>query len=79
MVDGQIEITEYVNDEYVAAVSVTSTVIVEHETPLSLIEDLLLNSTRDTLERLAALPAADWRAALDATKKDEDLAYQPKS
>jgi hypothetical protein len=79
MVEGQVEITEFVNDEYVGVVSVTSTVIVDNDTPLSLIEDRLLNSTKDTLERLAALPAADLRAALDATKQDEDLAYQPKS
>jgi hypothetical protein len=79
MVEGQVEITEYVNDEYVGVVSITSTVIVENDTPLSLIEDRLLTSTKDTLERLAAVPAADLRNALDATRQDEDLAYQPKS
>jgi hypothetical protein len=79
MVEGQVEITEFVNDEYVGVVSVTSTVTVDNDTPLSLIEDRLLNSTQETLARIAALSAADLRAALDTTKQDEDLAYQAKS
>jgi hypothetical protein len=62
MVEGHVEITEFVNDEYVGVVSVTSSVIVENDTSLSLIEDRLLGSTKDTHERLAALSAADLRA-----------------
>ncbi|WP_119271470.1 hypothetical protein [Taklimakanibacter deserti] len=76
VIEGTVEITEYVNDTYVSAVSVTSSVIVEKDTPLSLIEDRLLNSTRDTLNRLAGLSESDLRGCFDATKKDQDQAYQ---
>jgi hypothetical protein len=75
VIEGTVEITEYVNDSYVSAVTVTSSVIVENDTPLSLIEDRLLNSTRDTLNRLAGLSESDLRGCFDATKKNQDQAY----
>jgi hypothetical protein len=55
-IEAAVDITEYVNDEYVTNVVVTSSVIVERETPLSLIEDRLLTSTREALKRLPNFP-----------------------
>ena len=76
IIEGTVEITEYVNDDYITSVVVTSSVIVENETPLSLIEDRLLVSTREALKRLAELSDGDLRAFLDTTKRDQDTVYQ---
>jgi hypothetical protein len=75
VIEGTVEITEYLNDSYVSNVAVTSSVIVETDTPLSLVEDRLLNSTRETLARLAGLSDSDLRGCFEDTKKDQDQAY----
>jgi hypothetical protein len=54
MVEGQVEITEFVNDEYVGVVSVTSTVIVDNDTPLSLLK--IVSSTRPRTHWSGLLP-----------------------
>lgn len=76
VMEGAVEITEYVNEEYTNNVVVTSSVIVERETPLGLIEDRLLTATREALKRLAELSDEDLRTFLDRTKKDRDQAYR---
>ncbi|MFZ5672218.1 MAG: hypothetical protein ACOZAM_04565 [Pseudomonadota bacterium] len=76
VVEGDVEIVEYLNGEYVSSVRITSSAIVAPDTPLNLIEDRLLNSARETILRLAALSQTDLRSAVDATKEDQDQAYQ---
>jgi hypothetical protein len=76
VVEGVVEVVEYLNDDCVSQVTLTSSAIVEANTPLSLIEDRLLKSTREAVTRLAGLSDTDWRFALDKTKKDRDEADQ---
>jgi hypothetical protein len=76
VIEGTVEITEYLNDSYVSSVAVTSSVIVERDTPLSLVEDRLLTSTRETLGRLAGLSESDLRECFEGSKKDQDQEYQ---
>lgn len=76
IVEGEVEIVEYLNDEYVSKVSVTSSAIVEPDTPISRIEDRPVSSTREALQRLAALSEIQPRSSLDATKQNQDQAYQ---
>lgn len=76
VIEGTVEITEYLNESYVSSVAVTSSVIVERDTALSLNEDRLLNSTREALTRLAGLSDRDLRECFEETKKDQDQACQ---
>lgn len=76
VLEGEVEIVEYLNDEYVSSVKVKTSAIVEAETPLGLIEDRLLNSTHEAIRRIADLSQAELRSSLDQTKKDQDQAYQ---
>lgn len=73
---GEVEITEYVNDEYVGAVNATLSIIVEPDTPLGLVEDRFLAATEEMFKRLAAISLDELRLGLDSTKKDEDAAYR---
>ena len=67
-IEGVVELTEYVSEDYVSRASITTSVVVDRDTPLRLIEARLLNSTIEALKRAAGLSEDELRGFLETTR-----------
>jgi hypothetical protein len=73
--EGEVQVEEYLNNEFLCRVVVTLSVLGKETTPIGEVESQLLQATLERLRSLCSLTPEKMQASLTRTRRDEDVAY----
>jgi hypothetical protein len=73
--EGQVQIEEYLNNEFISRIAVMVSVIGEETTPVGEVEERLLQAAQERLRQAGSLSLEVMQASLKRTRRDEDVAY----
>jgi hypothetical protein len=75
--EGEVQIEEYLNNEFISRITILLSVPGEETTPISEVESRLLEAALERLHAAGSLTTERMQKSLQQTRRDEDVAYSP--